>query len=529
MKFLNEIDGAKRVKQDSNNRFVTDEQIANWNASETNSKAYVDGRVLTDVPLNAKFTDTITTINGKTGAISKADIVALGIPSQDTNTTYSEITTTEIDAGTASTPRTITGRRVKYILDKVQDWISSLTKTDIGLSNVDNVKQASKTEFDSHDSDTSKHITNTERNKWNTVENKVDKISGKGLSTEDYTTAEKNKLSGIATGANNYTHPTSHPASMITESSTRRFVTDEQIANWNSKSDTDTVTTINGKTGAITKADIVALGIPSTDTNTTYSEITTAEIDAGTSSTRRTITGRRVQAIVDKAVSSVSGFAPISHNHSANDINSGTLSYLRIPRGTTSTTVAIGNHTHSSFSGLTVTNPIVCSNYTSSTQSLNLKPNNGNGGIVYAFGNLRPSNGQDLGANSTTERWGKLYISTGGINEGSDIRQKDNIKDIPYDLLKYFAKEVKPKMFDSNGKKHFGYIAQDVERALYKYALDKVGFENAQEYVKEFNLLDKSESYLSLVYSQIAVVKEAELQNRIDVLEEKIDKLIGGN
>jgi len=32
-------------------------------------------------------------------------------------------------------------------------------------------------------------------------ENKVDKITGKGLSTNDYTTTEKNKLSGIATGA----------------------------------------------------------------------------------------------------------------------------------------------------------------------------------------------------------------------------------------------------------------------------------------------------------------------------------------
>ena len=30
---------------------------------------------------------------------------------------------------------------------------------------------------------------------------KVDKISGKGLSTEDYTTAEKNKLAGIEAGA----------------------------------------------------------------------------------------------------------------------------------------------------------------------------------------------------------------------------------------------------------------------------------------------------------------------------------------
>lgn len=34
------------------------------------------------------------------------------------------------------------------------------------------------------------------------VNNKVDKVEGKGLSTNDYTTTEKNKLAGIATGAN---------------------------------------------------------------------------------------------------------------------------------------------------------------------------------------------------------------------------------------------------------------------------------------------------------------------------------------
>ena len=75
-----------------------------------------NSRVLTDVPANAKFTDT----------------------------TYSEISEAEIDAGTSSTRRTITGRRVKYILDKVLAWISGLTKDDIGLGNVDNVKQTTK-------------------------------------------------------------------------------------------------------------------------------------------------------------------------------------------------------------------------------------------------------------------------------------------------------------------------------------------------------------------------------------------------
>ena len=62
--------------------------------------------------------------------------------------------------------------------------------------------------------------------------NKVDKIDGKGLSTNDYTTAEKNKLSGLT----NYTHPTSHSATMITEDSTHRFVTDSEKFSWNNKS-----------------------------------------------------------------------------------------------------------------------------------------------------------------------------------------------------------------------------------------------------------------------------------------------------
>lgn len=50
---------------------------------------------------------------------------------------------------------------------------------------------------------------------------KVDREAGKGLSANDYTTIEKNKLQGIAAGANNYTHPQTHPASMITDLPTK--------------------------------------------------------------------------------------------------------------------------------------------------------------------------------------------------------------------------------------------------------------------------------------------------------------------
>lgn len=61
-----------------------------------------------------------------------------------------------------------------------------LDKTDIGLGNVDNTSDADKP---------ISSATST------ALSNKVDKVSGKGLSTEDYTTVEKSKLSGIAEGA----------------------------------------------------------------------------------------------------------------------------------------------------------------------------------------------------------------------------------------------------------------------------------------------------------------------------------------
>ena len=43
------------------------------------------------------------------------------------------------------------------------------------------------------------------------------------------------------------------------------------------------------------------------------------------------------------------GFASSSHRHSASDIISGTLAIARIPTGTTSSTVALGNHSHSEY------------------------------------------------------------------------------------------------------------------------------------------------------------------------------------
>ena len=72
-------------------------------------------------------------------------------------------------------------------------------------------------------------------------------------SLKGYMTPElKKKLDGIATGANNYVHPSSHPATMITQDATHRFVSDTEKNTWNAKASTAVVsTTANGFTAVV--------------------------------------------------------------------------------------------------------------------------------------------------------------------------------------------------------------------------------------------------------------------------------------
>lgn len=108
------------------------------------------------------------------------------------------------------------------------------------------------------DSTLSSSSTNPVQNKVvnSALNGKVDKVSGKGLSSNDYTTTEKNKLSGIAEGANKYIHPS------YTAKSSALY-----------KVAVDSTGHISGAT-PVTKSDITDLGIPSKDT--TYGEATTS-------------------------------------------------------------------------------------------------------------------------------------------------------------------------------------------------------------------------------------------------------------
>lgn len=77
---------------------------------------------------------------------------------------------------------------------------------------------------------------------------KVDKVTGKGLSANDYTTVEKNKLATIAEGANKYVHPT-----YTVQSSGLYKITVDSTGHISS-------------VVPVTKDDIVALDIPAQDT-----------------------------------------------------------------------------------------------------------------------------------------------------------------------------------------------------------------------------------------------------------------------
>ena len=80
--------------------------------------------------------------------------------------------------------------------------------------------------------------------------------TGKGLSSNDYTSADKTKLSGIAEGANKYVHP-----SYTAQKSGLYKVTVDASGHVSA-------------TTAVAKADITGLGIPAQDT--TYADATTS-------------------------------------------------------------------------------------------------------------------------------------------------------------------------------------------------------------------------------------------------------------
>jgi hypothetical protein len=110
-------------------------------------------------------------------------------------------------------------------------------------------------------------MTDAERNKLSGIEANANKythptthpasIIVQDASNRFMTDAERNKLEGIEPNANNYTHPANHAPSIIIQDANNRFVTDTEKSTWNGKASTAVATT--SVNGLMTSADKVKL------------------------------------------------------------------------------------------------------------------------------------------------------------------------------------------------------------------------------------------------------------------------------
>ena len=144
----------------------------------------------------------------------------------------------------------------------------------------------------------------------------------------------------------------------------------------------------------------------------------------------------------------------------------------------------------------------------------NLLSSGSSGGIT-SWGNI----------GSSSNRWRRIYLQN-QPNVSSDVKFKKMIETISDDLIDV-VKDIKPKQYHTvyDDKIHFGYIAQDVEKALYNHAVQVYGKEKAETIVKDFALLSKDEHYLSLLYGEIQVLKDAYYQREFKKLQNQINKL----
>ena len=97
-----------------------------------------------------------------------------------------------------------------------------------------------------------------------------------------------------------YTHPSSHPASMIVETSTKRFVTDSEKAIWNAKANTSAATTSSD--GLMSKEDKDKLNGIATGAQVNRTIATQSEAESGTNNTADMTPLRTKQAITKQSM-----------------------------------------------------------------------------------------------------------------------------------------------------------------------------------------------------------------------------------
>lgn len=327
------------------------------------------------------------------------------------------------------------------------------------------------------------NLTNTVNSNKSTIDNYT--INGAKISTNPKITVTVGGSGNAVTTAsfsgtvltltkgatyNNYSHPAGSGASK----STGLY-----------KFSTDSTSHISGVT-AVTKSDITALGIPSSDTNTTYS------FSSGTGGFTVTPSGGSSQT-VSIGKPSTAGTA---------DKVANTLTFTGYQSKSYNGSAAVSVAIPSRVSDLTNDSGYI----TSYTDTKNTAGSTNSSSKLYLIGATSQASSPVTYSNSGVYTQSGAVYASAGFYDTSDMRVKDNIESI--DVSK--ADKIRLVEFDRTDREHHGYgvIAQELETVYPSMVnTDENGFKTVN-------------------YSEIYAVKIKYLEDKIAALEAVVDKLI---
>ena len=327
------------------------------------------------------------------------------------------------------------------------------------------------------------NLTNTVNSNKSTIDNYT--INGAKISTNPKITVTVGGSGNAVTTAsfsgtvltltkgatyNNYSHPAGSGASK----STGLY-----------KFSTDSTSHISGVT-AVTKSDITALGIPSSDTNTTYS------FSSGNGGFTVTPSGGSSQT-VSIGKPSTAGTA---------DKVANTLTFTGYQSKSYNGSAAVSVAIPSRVSDLTNDSGYI----TSYTDTKNTTGSTNSSSKLYLIGATSQASSPVTYSNSGVYTQSGAVYASAGFYDTSDMRVKDNIESI--DVSK--ADKLRLVEFDRTDREHHGYgvIAQELETVYPSMVnTDENGFKTVN-------------------YSEIYAVKIKYLEDKIAALEAVVDKLI---
>ena len=196
--------------------------------AEDNAKAHADGKDVAIAAAKKAGDDAqadVDALAGKVGTVPESKTVVQMIADAQAAATYDDTalknrvsaTETAIDTlngtGAGSVKKQVADAVAGIVADapeaydtlkEISDWITDHADDASAMNTQINANKSAIEKLNgsnTSDGSVAKAVKDAQDALQANIDTKVDKVSGKGLSTNDYTTAEKNKLSGIAEGA----------------------------------------------------------------------------------------------------------------------------------------------------------------------------------------------------------------------------------------------------------------------------------------------------------------------------------------